>query len=279
MPSGKPRFPVPARAQTRKKGYLVKILAIGDITSPGGLAHLHNRLWEVRRQYGVDLCIANAENAAVITGIGAQDVKALFLAGVDVITGGNHTLRQRTAWQALDTCEHFLRPINFGTEVPGHGYTVFRADGYSVLVLNAMGNVHMEPVLDSPFSFIDRVLEREQGHYEIAVMDIHAEATGEKLAAAYAYDGRIQAIFGTHTHVPTADARILPGGTGYITDVGMCGESGGILGIDATEAVQRVRLHLPLRMKPASGECVANAVLFDVDVGARRAVHVERIDF
>ena len=172
-----------------------------------------------------------------------------------------------------------LRPINFGDAAPGKGYVIADALGYRMLVINAMGNVHIEPNLDSPFGFIDRVLVREEGRYDFAVLDIHAEATGEKLAVGYAYDGKINVIFGTHTHVQTADGQILPRGTGYITDVGMCGESGGIIGMDAETVVARMRSHLPHKFKAAEGEVIADGAIFELDTASGRVTSVRGVRF
>lgn len=257
----------------------MKILTIGDVTSPRGVEHLVENLWKKRKELGADLCIVNGENASFITGISPELAEELLRAGADVITGGNHTLMNKATYSALDDESALLRPINFGESAPGHGYTVIEAKGYRVLVISAMGKVHIEPCLDAPYSYIDRALAREEGRYDLAVLDIHAEATGEKYAIAHTYDGRINVIFGTHTHVPTADEQILPRGTGYITDIGMCGESGGILGIDTETICYRMRTHLPQRYKAAEGKVVANGVLFTVNESTRRTEKIERISF
>lgn len=257
----------------------MKILAIGDVTGPGGLAYLADNLWRVRKEEKIDLCIVNAENASVITGITTEAAQKLLVSGADVITGGNHTMRQKAAYAGLEEMENFLRPINFGAEVPGRGYTVADACGYRVLVISAMGNVHMEPVLDSPFPVIDRVLAREAGKYDFAVLDLHAEATAEKLTAGFYFDGRMTAVYGTHTHVPTADEQVLPGGTGYVTDIGMCGESGGVLGMDPALAIEKMKTHLPVKLTPASGPVVACGVIFDVDTASGKCRGVRRIRF
>ena len=227
----------------------------------------------------MDFCVVNGENAAFITGISRELAEVLLKSGADVITGGNHTLRNTGVYTYLDDEAAILRPINFGDSAVGHGYTVADACGYRILVISALGNVHVEPNLDSPFGYIDRVLRTEEGRYDFSVLDIHAEATGEKLAVAHAYDGRINVIFGTHTHVPTADEQILPHGTGYITDVGMCGESGGILGMETDTVVMRMRTHLPHKFKVASGAPVANGVIFDLDTGSGKVTEVKRIKF
>lgn len=258
---------------------ILKILVIGDVTSPSGVEHLTGRLWKFREKNRIDLCVVNGENAAFVTGISPELAELLLRGGADVITGGNHTLRNKAAYGFLDECPAIIRPINFGDAAPGRGYAIVDVAGYRALVINAMGNVHIDPTLDAPFSYIDRVLAYEAGNYDLSVLDIHAEATGEKLAVGHAYDGKINVIFGTHTHVQTADAQILPHGSGYITDVGMCGESGGILGMDKECVIKRMTSHLPHKFVPASGECVANGVIFDLDVSAGRVVSVERVSF
>lgn len=243
----------------------MRILAIGDVTSEGGVKHLEKELWRVRREEKIDLCIVNAENAGGVYSYTPAQAERLLLAGADVLSGGNHTMRQKASYGIMEENTALLRPINFGGDAPGRGYTVLTVGGVRVMVICAMGNVHIDPVLDAPFDFIERALCREAGNYDIAVLDIHAEATGEKLAVAYAFDGRLSAVFGTHTHVPTADLRILPQGTGYVSDLGMCGESGGILGMDAAGVVKKLRCHLPEKFLPAAGAPVADGVIFDID--------------
>ena len=262
-----------------KRKFQVKILAIGDVTSPCGIEHLKRNLWRIRKENGIDFCVVNGENASFVTGISPELADLLLKSGADVITGGNHTLRNRTAFTYLDDSAEVLRPLNFGDTAPGRGYTISEGNGYRILVISALGNVHIEPVLDSPFTHIDRVLREEEGKYDFSVLDIHAEATGEKLAVGYAYDGKINIVFGTHTHVQTADEQILPRGTGYITDVGMCGESGGILGMDAECVVERMRTKIPYKFKASSGEPKANAVIFTLDTQTNKVTDIKRITF
>ena len=169
----------------------MKILCIGDVTSRKGVEHLRQNLWRVRKEKRVDFCIVNAENAAFITGASEADAETLLSAGADCLTGGNHTMRNRAVYTYLDDSETMIRPINFGDAAPGHGYTILDCNGYKIMVINAMGNINIDPVLDSPYTYIDRALEREKGRYDFAVLDIHAEATGEKVAIGYAYDGFI----------------------------------------------------------------------------------------
>jgi len=179
----------------------------------------------------------------------------------------------------LDDTREILRPINFGDGAPGHGYAILDSMGYRVLVISAMGNIHIEPVLDSPFVYIDRVLRECEGKYDFSVLDIHAEASGEKAAIGYAYDGKISVVFGTHTHVPTCDEIILPRGTGYITDIGMCGESGGVLGMNAELVVKHQRCRTPIKFEAASGEPRATGAIFDVDANSGKVTSIERIVF
>jgi metallophosphoesterase (TIGR00282 family) len=233
----------------------------------------------VRENEKIDFCVVNGENASFITGISEELAEELFSAGADAITGGNHTMHNTRAYNYLDDKREILRPINFGDAAPGHGFAIIDGAGFRVLVINALGCVHIEPNLDSPFPFIDKVLKETDGKYDFSVLDFHAEATGEKLAVGHAYDGKISVIFGTHTHVPTADECVLPNGTGYITDVGMCGESGGILGMDKETVVLRMKTHLPHKFKASDGAPYANAVIFDIDNSTKHCTSVKRIIF
>ena len=257
----------------------MKILVIGDVTSPSGIEHLKRNLWKFRETNKIDFCVVNGENAAFVTGISPELAEVLLRSGADCISGGNHTLRNKRAYTYLDDTAEILRPINFGDEAPGHGYAILDCNGYRMLVINALGRVNMNPTLDSPFTHIDRLLREEAGNYDFAILDIHAEATGEKLAVGYDYDGKINIVFGTHTHVQTADGKVLPQGTGYISDVGMCGESGGILGMDPDIVVQRMRSNLPHSFKSASGKCHADGVIFTLDTSTGRVTNIEPVGF
>ncbi len=257
----------------------MKILAIGDVTSPEGVEYLSKNLWKFREKERIDFCVVNGENASFVTGISPVLADKLLLAGADCITGGNHTMHNRLTYTYLEETSAMLRPINFGDAAPGRGYTILDAMGYRVLVINAMGNVHIEPNLDSPFPYIDKALREAEGKYDLAVLDIHAEATGEKLVIGHAYDGRINIIFGTHTHVPTADAQVLPNGSGYVTDIGMCGESGGIIGMDTEAMISRMKSHLPHKFVAASGEVRAEGAIFDYDTKSKKVKEVRLVSF
>lgn len=257
----------------------MRILAIGDVTSQGGLNHLCRNLARIKRERNIDFCVVNAENASFISGINAEGADRLLLSGADVITGGNHTLQANGIGEYLEDRRDVLRPINYGDYAPGVGYTVIDMGRTRVLVVNAMGNSFIEPVLDNPYPYIDRMLKELAGKYDIAVLDIHAESTGEKLALAFNYDSVFSVIFGTHTHVPTADGRILPGGTGYISDLGMCGESGGIMGMDPASVIVKMKMRLPGRFKLAEGPVLADGVIFTVDEASGKTTEIERIRF
>lgn len=257
----------------------MKILAIGDVTSRGGVTHLEKNLWKFRKENGIDFTVVNGENASFISGISPELSETLLFSGADCITGGNHTMGNKQIYSALEENPALLRPINYGDSVVGKGYTILDVSGKRILVISAMGNIHIEPTLDSPYRYIDRVLKEEAGKYDFSVLDIHAEATGEKCAIAHAYDGKINVIFGTHTHVPTADERILKNGTGYITDLGMCGEADGILGVDTDFVIEKMRTRLPGRYKVAEGACVANGAIFEIDEKENRVVSVKRVNF
>ncbi len=257
----------------------MKILALGDIIAPAAVDYLCRRLPEVRRNMGIDLVVVNAENASFLAGIRPEAAERLLEAGADVLTGGNHTMQTRDAWEMLDNNPRVLRPINYPADVPGYGSTVIEAGEARVLVLNAMGTALIEPVLDSPYPYLERALERARGEYDFALLDFHAEATGEKYAVAHAFDGRIAAIWGTHTHVPTADEQILPAGTGYITDLGCVAPTGGIMGVQTEVICERMKKHLPASYRVARGEVRAEGAVFDIDETHGRCRSIERITF
>ncbi len=256
----------------------MRILVLGDVTDPRAVAYLAEHLWAFRRREQIDFTVLNAENAGFIVGPSPEEAEALLAAGADVLTGGNHTLQCKSLHPMLEGDCRLLRPANYPPEVPGAGYTILPACGYRMLVINAIGRLEMEPS-DCPFRAIDRILMREAGNYDFSVLDFHAEASGEKVAMGRYLDGRVQVIFGTHTHVPTADEQVLPGGTGYITDVGMCGIQSGVLGIAAEGILQRFVNHLPERHRPADGPITCQGAIFTLDTGLGRVIAVKRVQF
>ena len=257
----------------------MKILAVGDVVRTPGTEYLsRGRLRRLRDSLGASLVIVNGENASPEGALTPASAEALLGAGADVVTGGNHTLRRSEIGAYLDAHENVLRPQNYPGNAPGSGYTVVDVDGWRVLVLSLLGTTFMEP-LDSPFQAADRVLSAAAGRYDLAILDIHAEATSEKLALGRYLDGRVAAVFGTHTHVPTADARVLPGGTGYITDLGMTGAQSGILGVQTERVLHKFLCRTPVHFASAEGEVMGQGALFTVDPAAGRCLCVERIDF
>lgn len=258
----------------------MKILCIGDVVGRRAIDYLSQRLWRMRDTLGVDFVVANGENASEIHGISAADADALLSAGVDLITLGNHAFSSRDIGNFLeDHPSDIIRPANFPSTCPGEGYTVRRVNGLRILCMNLMGQAFMDP-LDSPFAAVDRILERAKGDYDFALCDFHAEATSEKLAMAHHLDGRVAMLFGTHTHVPTADDRVFPRGMGYVTDLGMSGPTNGILGTDVEAVLRRVRDHMPARFTVADGAIQVQAVVFTVsDASPYRCLGTERVTF
>ena len=257
----------------------MKILVLGDIVGERTLQFLQKALWAKRTELGADLVIANGENVCDIHGLSPRTAEALFTFGVDFITSGNHIFDRRDIYTFLNDCASIVRPCNYPTTAPGEGARLLTsAEGWRILVVNVSGTVFMEP-LDDPFRSVERELERARRTYDFALLDIHAEATSEKLALARHFDGRFAAIFGTHTHVQTADEQILPGGTGYITDIGMTGPVNSILGVTPTDVIEKQRTHMPRRFTVADGDIAASGVLFDIDPVTGRTNAVTRIKF
>ena len=244
---------------------MLNILTLGDVVGSDAISHLRKHLWSFRSQHGVDYVIANGENASDIHGLTPEDAQKLLDCGIDFLTMGNHTFSRRSLYGFLDSDPHIIRPANYPPTAPGQGYATVNLDGYRVLIINIQGQVFMDTLAD-PFETVERILQKEKGDYE-------------KLALARVFDGRIAVMFGTHTHVPTADEQILPGGSGYITDLGMTGPLDGILGTDAIAVIDKFRTHMPQRFTVAQGPIRAYGALFRVDPDAGRTVSVNRISF
>lgn len=245
----------------------MKILALGDIVGQRTVEWLSRDLWGLRRQLGLDCVIANGENASDIHGLSCEDAGRLLDGGVDLLTLGNHTWSRRDLVPLLEQGTQVIRPANYPPQTPGCGYAVVDVCGWRMLVINVLGVVFLDSLAD-PFETVERILDREAGKYDFAALDMHAEATAEKIALGRVFDGRIAMIFGTHTHVQTADAGILPGGSGYITDLGMCGPVNGVLGTDADAVIRRFRTKMPQRFIPADGPLALHGAVFTLD-GAR----------
>jgi metallophosphoesterase (TIGR00282 family) len=260
----------------------MRILFLGDVVGRPGRSAVQERLPRLKAELDADFCIVNGENSAGGFGITEAILQDLLDAGADAVTTGNHVWDQREALVFIMRQPKLLRPINFPPDTPGSGAGLFEArGGRQVLVLNAMGRVFME-ALDCPFRLLDREVEAcPLGQAADAIfVDFHAEASSEKQAMGVYLDGRVSAVIGTHTHVPTADARVLPGGTAYMTDAGMCGAYDSIIGMDKAEPMQRFLRRVPSgRMAPAEGVATVCGALIDTDdaTGLARSIEPIRI--
>lgn len=256
---------------------MLKILCLGDVVGEEGTAAVEKMLPGLIRETKADLIIVNGENSADGNGISKTSAERLCDAGADVITGGNHTFRRRDIYSALDDEEYLIRPANYPAEAPGMGYVIADVNGYRVLVINVLGCVYMDP-MTPPHETVEKILRAEKGRYDLSVCDIHAEATSEKLFLGRYFDGRLSVVFGTHTHVATADCQILPGGTGYITDLGMCGSHNGILGVKTQSIIHKFTVKTPVLFEPASGNVKINGALFEVDEKTGKCTGVRRVE-
>ena len=253
----------------------MNVLCIGDVVGSIGCRHLQAVLPRIKRELAVDVCIVNGENSADGNGITPASAGYIFDAGADVITGGNHTFRRHEFYSHLEENEFLLRPANLPAGTPGRGMTVVDRGRYQVTVINLQGTAYME-ALTSPFESLDALL-KEAGNPKFCIVDFHAEATAEKRALAAYADGRISALFGTHTHVITADEQILSGGTGFITDIGMTGPINSCLGVRTELSIQKMRTKLPVRFATADGECRMDGVLFTLDDKTGLCTAVRRV--
>jgi len=252
-----------------------RILAIGDVVGENGLSFLRRHLPQLKKDTQADFTIVNGENAA-LRGLTPDQADEMLYAGADVITLGNHTFHQRNILNYLDDCRNILRPINFASHLPGRGMGIFECKGKKIAVVNLIGRHNMDYAPDNPFLKMDAILPKLEDC--ITLVDFHAESTSEKLAMGHMLDGKVSAVFGTHTHVPTADTQVLPHGTGYVTDLGMTGPAVSVLGIRPEQSIQMFRGELTSRFEAAPGACVLNAVLFTVDGEAKLCKTVERVD-
>ena len=252
----------------------MNILAIGDVVGTPGCDFLRRHLPALKNLYRIDLCIVNGENSADGNGITPGSAAHILASGADVITTGNHVFRRREIYEFLDENPHVLRPANYPDSAPGHGYYIVDKGRTQVCVVNLMGTVYMD-ALANPFMTMDHILSKV-GSGPVLV-DFHAEATSEKKALGYYLDGRVSAVYGTHTHVQTADEQILPNGTGYITDIGMTGPSASVLGVDPQQAIRRFVTKMPVRFQNAPGPCALNGVVLCIDDKNKQAISIEKV--
>jgi 2',3'-cyclic-nucleotide 2'-phosphodiesterase len=254
----------------------MKILFVGDVFGRPGRRAVERILPGLRRECAAELVIANGENSASGVGITADTARELFSAGVDVITGGNHIWDKAEGIPVIEGDPRIIRPINYPPGTPGRGFGVFTAGTHRVAVVSVLGRIFMQPY-DCPFRSLEAVLGALADETPMVVVDAHAEATSEKVALGWYFDGRVSAIIGTHTHVQTADERILPRGTACLTDVGMTGPHDSIIGVRKELALRRLLAQMPVRYQPAEGDLRLHAALITLDPSSGHALAIERI--
>ena len=252
-----------------------KVLCVGDVVGNPGMERIRRSLRYLKRKTEADFVIVNGENAAVV-GITPNQAEDIFDAGADVITLGNHSFAKREICDYLDENSRILRPANYAPQVPGKGWGVYDTKFGSVAVIDLIGRVGMDYGPDNPFLMIEKILPKIDAKF--IFVEIHAEATSEKLAMGYLLDGRASAVWGTHTHVPTADAQILPKGTGYVTDLGMTGPRHSVLGIRPELSISKFKGDLYQRYQWADGPTKLEAVLFTIDTETKQCRKAERVD-
>ena len=254
----------------------LRILAVGDVVGQPGLDFLNRRLRTLKKNHDVHFTVVNGENASGV-GLTPDQAEDIFRAGADVITLGNHTWNRMQIVRALEENPYILRPANYTDKAPGRGFGIYDGPrGLRIAVLNLIGRCELDFNADSPFAVADKLLNGVDA--DVVLVDFHAEATSEKGCMAFHLDGRAQALWGTHTHVPSADCQVMPKGLGFVTDLGFTGPALSVLGVRPDQALNRFLGAPPTRFESADGPCKMDAVLFTVDTAAKRCVRVERVD-
>lgn len=252
-----------------------KVLAVGDVVGNPGMERVRRSLRWLKGKTGADFVVVNGENASVV-GMTPQQAEDILDAGADVITMGNHTFGKRELVDYMEDSACVLRPLNYAPQTPGRGYGIYETKAGPVAVIDLQGRVNMDYTPDNPFLQVEKILKTLDT--KLILVELHAEATSEKLAMGYMLDGRISALWGTHTHVPTADAQVLPKGTGYVTDLGMTGPKHSVLGIRPDLSIAKFRGDLPERYRWADGPTKIEAVLFTIDTDTGLCKKAERVD-
>ena len=255
----------------------MKILFIGDIFGEIGRNALKESMPGLKSTYNPDFCIANGENTAGGRGISYNTAQEIFDCGIDAITMGNHTWARKEILRIIDSGIKIIRPANYPKGVPGKGRLVLEKNGTRLAVVNLLGRIYMEQPVDCPFQTVDRELSYLKGQADYILIDFHAEATSEKIAMGYYLDGRVSCVLGTHTHVQTADEKILESGTAYISDVGMTGPADGVIGVNKELIIKKFTLGLPVQHEPAKGRAQVNAVIITINEENNRAAEIKRI--
>lgn len=255
----------------------MKILAVGDLIGNAGVKELKNKLNQIKKEEKIDFVIVNGENAGEGMGITHKNFEDILSQQVDVVTMGNHTWAKKDIFQFIDHPK-LIRPANYPKGVVGKGYGIYTCQEKKIAVINLIGRVDINVLSENPFIIVKEIVEKIQKEVDIIIIDFHAEATAEKIAMGYFMDGKVTAVFGTHTHVQTADEKILPKGTGYITDIGMTGPKNSVIGMDIAVSFKRFETTLPERYKIATGDCMLNGVIFDVDEQTNKVKQIKRIN-
>lgn len=253
----------------------MRLLFLGDVVGKGGCDFLMKQLPNFKRKNNIDVCIANGENSAQGNGVTPNSIEMLLNSGVDFVTLGNHTYRRPEIMEYLEGDVPVIRPYNYPAGAPGQGVGIIDKGRYRIAVVNMLGTAYSEP-LGNPFSQMDNAMKQTDG-CKVIVVDFHAEATAEKRAMGFYLDGKATAVLGTHTHVQTADEQILPKGTAYITDVGMCGPVQSVLGIEPELTIRKFKTNLPVRFENAKGDYAMDGVVINIDEKTGKALDIERV--
>lgn len=254
----------------------MRILAVGDIVGNSGVNKLKAELQSIKDEFSIDFVIVNAENAAEGMGLTVKNYNDIISAGTDCITMGNHTWGKKEIFQIIDEPK-LLRPINYPEGVCGKGYNIFECNGKKIAVINAMGRAEINVQTENPFIQVKKLVDEIKAKVDIIILDFHAEATAEKQAMGYYLDGDVTVIFGTHTHVQTADEKILKKGTAYISDIGMTGPMDSVLGMDKDAALKRFLTALPEKYRVADGDTMLNGCIFEIDDSSNKVNNIQRI--
>ena len=254
----------------------MKILAIGDLVGSSGIIKLKNELPKLIEKEKIDFIIVNGENSAEGMGITEKNFKDILQEKVDVITMGNHTWGKKDIFKFIDHPK-LIRPANYPEGVVGKGYNIYSCKNKKIAVINLIGRVDMNVLSENPFIKAKEIIQEVKNKVDIIIIDFHAEATAEKIALGYFLDGKVTAVYGTHTHVQTADETILPKGTAYITDIGMTGPKNSVIGMEISASIKRFETTLPERYKIAAGECIFNGVILDIDDTTNKPNEIKRV--
>lgn len=255
----------------------MKVLAVGDLIGNAGINELKRQLKRIKEKEKIDFIIVNGENSAEGMGITEKNFNDILSQNVDVITMGNHTWGKKDIFKFIDHPK-LIRPANYPKGVVGKGYGVYEGGNKKIAVINLIGRVDINVLSDNPFIEAKNIIEKIEKEVDIIIVDFHAEATAEKIAMGNYLDGKATLVYGTHTHVQTADERLLPKGTGYITDIGMTGPKNSVIGMDISASIKRFETTLPERYKIATGECIFNGIVVDIDNDTNKVKEIKRIN-